>query len=118
MTTQPEPTQLVLDLEKLKQTFMGDLDIIKQILGAFQVTIKDFEEDFKRLETEGDQEQLSRLVHGLKGSSANIRAESVASQAAALQKKVDQQEDYSDDLNPLLDSIARLDDEISKIQAQ
>mgnify|MGYP000436034007 CR=1 FL=1 len=104
----------------LEQDFLlillGDLNIIKQILNAFQETVQHFEEDFKALESQGDQEQLSRLVHGLKGSSANIRADSVSSQAAKLQKLIDQDEDYTEELNPLLESISLLEQEINKIK--
>ena len=107
----------VLDIDKLKDSFMGDLNIIKQILSAFQDTIQNFEKDFKTLENSGDQNELSRLVHGLKGSSANIRAESVSSQAAQLQKRIDQNEDYTDDVHPLMESIALLEEEINKIKA-
>ena len=93
MMHQTDDPKNVIDIVKLKETFMDDLNIIKQILSAFQDTIQDFEEKFKSLESTGDQEQLSRLVHGLKGSSANIRAENVASQAANLQKLIDQKVD-------------------------
>lgn len=106
-----------LDVDKLKDTFMGDLNIIKQILNAFQGTLQDFEQEFKTLESSGDREKLSRLVHGLKGSSANIRADKVASQAANLQKIIDQNEDYSKEINPLLESISLLEKEINKIIA-
>lgn len=108
----------VLDMDKLKDSFMGDLNIIKQILSAFQDTIQDFEKEFKSLEDSGNQTELSRLVHGLKGSSANIRAENVSIQAANLQQRIEQNEDYTDDVNPLLESIALLEQEINKIKAQ
>ncbi len=108
----------VLDIEKLKDSFMGDLTIIKEILSAFQETVEHFEEEFKTLESAGNREQLSRLVHGLKGSSANIRAESVSSQAANLQKLIDQNKDYSDKVDPLLRSIALLEQAITNIKAQ
>jgi HPt (histidine-containing phosphotransfer) domain-containing protein len=106
----------VIDLAQLKDTFMGDLNVIKQILSAFQDSLQHFEEEFKSLASVGNQDQLSRLVHGLKGSSANIRADNVASQAANLQKLIDQKLDYSNELDPLLNSISLLEDEINKIK--
>ena len=117
MMNQMNEQKQVIDLAKLQETFMDDLNIIKQILSAFQDTIQNFEADFKSLESDGDQEQLSRLVHGLKGSSANIRAESVSSQAAHLQKLIDQNEDYSKEVHPLLESISLLEKEINKIKS-
>tara|TARA_R110001592_G_scaffold361515_1_gene672352 strand:+ start:2590 stop:2946 length:357 start_codon:yes stop_codon:yes gene_type:complete len=118
MISQTKEPQNIIDIAKLKETFMGDSNIIKQILSAFQDTVQSFEEEFKTLESECDQEQLSRLVHGLKGSSANIRADSVASQAARLQQLIDQQEEYSEALNLLLASMSLLEQEINKIKAQ
>ena len=117
MMNQTSDQKDVIDFAMLKDTFMGDLNIIKQILSAFQDTLKDFEEEFKALESTGDQNQLSRLVHGLKGSSANIRADNVASQAANLQKLIDQNEDYSNEMGLLLSSISLLDEEINKIRS-
>lgn len=118
MTKQSDDQKDILDITKLKGAFMNDLDIIKQILSVFQDTVKNFEEDFKSLESAGNYEELSRLVHGLKGSSANIRASDVTNMAANLQGLIDQKKDYSDELNPLLDSIAELEKEINKIKAQ
>lgn len=110
-------SESVLDLAKLKDAFMNDLGIIKQILIAYQETILDFDQRFKQIENEGDQERLSQLVHGLKGSSANIRAEKVASQAAKLQKLIDQGLDYSQEVDPLLASLNTLEEEINRIKA-
>lgn len=115
---QADQQQTLLNLDMLNAAFMNDLDIIKQILGAYQETITDFEERFKQLENAGDLENLSRLVHGLKGSSANIRAELVASKAARLQQLIDQKADYSEALDPLLSSLNLLEQEIEKIKAQ
>ena len=75
----------IIDIAKLNDAFMGDLSIIKQILSAFQQTFANFEKDFKQLESARDKESLSRLVHSLKGSAANIRAEKVSKQAAHVQ---------------------------------
>jgi HPt (histidine-containing phosphotransfer) domain-containing protein len=118
MADQLSDQKNTLDIVKLKAAFMDDLTIIKQVLGAFQDTVQNFEEDFKSLESIGNREELSKLVHNLKGSSANIRAVSVSSQAANLQNLIDQNKDYSDELNPLLESISVLEKEINKIKAQ
>tara|TARA_R110001599_G_C12026621_1_gene639582 strand:+ start:132 stop:488 length:357 start_codon:yes stop_codon:yes gene_type:complete len=118
MTNQSDDQKDILDIAKLKDAFMDDLDITKQILGVFQDSVQNFEKDFKSLENAGNHEELSRLVHNLKGSSANIRASDVANMAENLQGLIDQKKDYSDELNPLLESIAELEKEITKIKAQ
>ncbi|MFV1872552.1 MAG: Hpt domain-containing protein [Oleiphilus sp.] len=110
-------SETVLNLAKLNEAFMNDLSIIKQILTAYQETVIDFEQRFKTLEREGNKENLSRLVHGLKGSSANIRAEQVATQAAKLQLMIDQGENYSNEVDPLMMSLNTLEQEINKLKS-
>tara|TARA_B100001063_G_C16358120_1_gene354676 strand:+ start:190 stop:546 length:357 start_codon:yes stop_codon:yes gene_type:complete len=105
-----------LNIEKLNETFMNDSGIIKQILSAFQETVANFASDFKALEQEKNYEQLSRLVHGLKGSAANIRAETVAKHAAQVQKLIDQKKDYVDESVALLSSLTELQVQIEQIQ--
>tara|TARA_R110002072_G_scaffold163353_2_gene315836 strand:- start:18003 stop:18356 length:354 start_codon:yes stop_codon:yes gene_type:complete len=107
----------ILDVTKLNETFMSDSDIIKQILSAFQETAASFEEDFKTLGRAKNKEELSRLVHGLKGSSANIRAGNVARQSAHIQQLIDQNKDYSSEAAELFDSLSQLNDQIIKFKA-
>lgn len=118
MTNHSNKQTTILDMVKLKAAFMNDLSIIKEILSAFQETVQCFEEDFKSLERAGNQEQLSSLVHTLKGSSANIRADLVSSNAANLQILIDQKRAYSESFYSLLASISDLEKEIIKIKAQ
>lgn len=107
----------IIDLAKLNEAFMGDADIIKQILSAFQDTVANFENDFKALDSANDNEQLSRLVHGLKGSAANIRAERVAKQAAYMQQLIDQKKNYAAHVDELLVSLSQLQNQINAIKA-
>lgn len=106
-----------INIEKLNETFMNDSGIIKQILSAFQETVANFESDFNALHQAKNHEQLSRLVHGLKGSAANIRAETVAKQAAHVQQLIDQKKDYADESVALLSSLTALQLQIDQIQA-
>lgn len=107
----------LLDVEALKAAFMGDMAIIKQILQAFQETFHAFQAEFDALHQAGKQLELSRLVHGLKGSSANIRAQFLANQAASLQHKIEQKQDYADAYRILLITLSRLDQEIESLKA-
>ncbi len=78
-------TNSSLALDQLNEAFMNNMDIIKQILGAFKESFQSFEKEFNEIKSSGDLDALSRLAHGLKGSAANIRAEHVSQKAAALQ---------------------------------
>ena len=78
-----------LDVAKLNEAFMNNQDIIKQILSSFKESFVNFEEEFVEAQYNEDVELMSRLAHGLKGSSGNIRAESLSAQAADLQHKID-----------------------------
>lgn len=109
--------KVILDMDALKVAFMDDISIIKQILQAFQDTFKHFQTEFDALHQAGMMQELSRLVHGLKGSSANIRANVLASQAAVLQQQIDQKQDYQEIYRALLMTLSRLDQEIESLKA-
>lgn len=109
---------VLLDMEALKSAFMGDNFIIKQILQAFQDTFKDFQKEFDRLHMDVKSEELSRLVHGLKGSSANIRANLLSEQAASLQQQIDQNQDYTETYQHLKSTLSRINREIDAFIAK
>lgn len=108
-----EEQNVLLDMDALKSAFMGDDFIIKQILQAFQDTFKDFQNEFDRLHMDVKSDELSRLVHGLKGSSANIRANLLSAQAASLQQQIDQNQDYTAAYQHLISTLSRLNREIN-----
>ncbi len=110
-------SETLIDVEALKVNFMGDMDIIKQILQTFLVTYEHFPAEFDTLNKKGDRVELSRLVHGLKGSSANIRAGLLSSQAATLQKSIEQHEDYTQLSEALANTFEQLKKEISALLA-
>jgi len=109
--------KLVLDMDALKAAFMGDTAIVKQILFAFQDTFRDFQKEFETLHSDAKIIELSRLVHGLKGSSANIRANTLATQAAELQQQIDQEQDYTQTYRHLLVTLSRINQEIDAVIA-
>ena len=108
---------VLLDMNGLKAAFMEDVAIIKQILRAFQDTFRDFPEEFESLHSEAKLTELSRLVHGLKGSSANIRASYLSAQAASLQEQIDQKQDYTETYQHLLSTLSRTNREIDAFTA-
>lgn len=110
--TELDEGRIVLDLDALKAAFMGDDVIIKQILQAFQDTFRNFQSEFDRLHKDAKWQELSRLVHGLKGSSANIRAAELSHQAASLQQQIDQKQDYTEAYHHVLSSLSHIYREI------
>jgi len=104
-----------LDLEKLNKMFKCNEVIIHKILAAFQTSFDDFEAEFRNAEKTGDTEVMSRLVHSLKGSAGNIRAEALADQAANLQDKIDDGEVLGDSFDDLLGSLDDLNKQIDSL---
>lgn len=115
MNAQDTSQENILDLAKLNETFMGDTEIIKQILCAFQEAVVSFEDEFKQAEGERDKEAMSRLVHSLKGSSANIRAEKVSKEAAHAQGLIDRDQHYNEAMAELFRSVSQLVSQINVI---
>ena len=105
----------VLNLSLLTETFMNNMDIVKQILLSFKDSFNSFEEEFLVAQKRGDTEAMSRLAHGLKGGAGNIRAEILSSQAANLQSKIDQA--LGDLVCELIHGLALLNKEIDSIVA-
>ncbi|KZY33663.1 MULTISPECIES: Hpt domain-containing protein [unclassified Oleiphilus] len=88
MSDQTSESQCI-DMDKLTETFMNNMDIVKQVLSSFKGSFVTFEEEFLNAQQQGDTELMSRLAHGLKGSAGNIRASSLSAKAADLQHKID-----------------------------
>jgi HPt (histidine-containing phosphotransfer) domain-containing protein len=115
--TEVKDQNVILNMDELGAAFMGDMAIIKQILQAFQETFEHFQRDFECLEQQGKRQEMARLVHGLKGSSANIRAQDVSQQSAKVQERLDQLQDYTESYRTLLDSLSDLNRQITNILA-
>jgi HPt (histidine-containing phosphotransfer) domain-containing protein len=78
-----------LNMAKLTETFMDNMDIIKQVLSSFKGSFENFEQEFIEAQQSIDNEQMTRLAHGLKGSAGNIRAEGLSQKASELQRKLE-----------------------------
>jgi len=97
-----------LDMNKLNDAFMDNLDIIKQILSTFKESFASFESEFRSAVKVGDTELMSRLAHGLKGSAGNIRAESLSAKAADLQHKVDEGKGFDIEMREVVSGLHSL----------
>lgn len=104
-----------LNIQKLNDTFMNNEVIIKKILVSFKESFTQFESEFREAKSSGDIEVMSRMAHSLKGSAGNIRAESIAEQAAQLQHKIDDGEQIVDEFDALLDSLDCLNKQIDDL---
>jgi HPt (histidine-containing phosphotransfer) domain-containing protein len=104
-----------LNMEKLAETFMDNMDIVKQILLSFQDSFKAFEEEFLDAQYKGDTETMSRLAHGLKGSAGNIRAEALSAQAADLQTRIDKGDTLGGLVDEVIAGLAGLNQQINTI---
>jgi HPt (histidine-containing phosphotransfer) domain-containing protein len=72
-TAKPPPTG-VLDLEGLRNRCMGNIDLVQRVLKTFQQRIpEEIEAMAKALECK-DAEQIARVAHRVKGSSASVSA--------------------------------------------
>jgi len=104
-----------INMQKLNEAFMNNMDIIKQILASFQESFNYFEEQFREAEKKGDTEIMSRLAHGLKGSAGNIRAELLSEQAANLQTKIDTGSVFESEFSDLMSSLNALNKQIDAL---
>ena len=110
-----EQLSQALDMNKLNDAFMNNLDIIKQILSSFKDSFESFESDFRSADKAGDTDLMSRLAHGLKGSAGNIRAELLSSKAADLQHKIDEGSDYEIEISEVILGLQALYLQIDEI---
>jgi len=111
-------SQSPLSMDKLSEAFMNDMDIIKEILSSFKEGFENFESEFDQAEQEGDAETMSRLAHGLKGSAGNIRAETLSTNAATLQHKIDDGKEFKIARADVLSSLDALNQQIDALVAR
>jgi HPt (histidine-containing phosphotransfer) domain-containing protein len=75
----------VLDLEGLRNRCLGNIDLVQRVLKTFQERIPEematMEKAFKR----NDAEQIARVAHRVKGSSASVSAEALVRAAAEVE---------------------------------
>jgi HPt (histidine-containing phosphotransfer) domain-containing protein len=75
----------VLDLEGLRNRCMGNIDLVQRVLDKFQQRVPEELAELEKLLALGDIEQLARVAHRVKGTSANAAADGLRRAAAEIE---------------------------------
>jgi HPt (histidine-containing phosphotransfer) domain-containing protein len=78
--------ELPIDLESLFNRCRGKAQLVESLLGKFDAAIRSQIEELKTGLAQSDRQAVARLAHTIKGSSANMSAESVSMAAAELEQ--------------------------------
>jgi HPt (histidine-containing phosphotransfer) domain-containing protein len=76
----------VLDLEDLRNRCMGNIDFVQRVLAKFQQQVPKELAELEQLLEVGDVEQVARVAHRVKGTSANVAAPGLRHAAAAIEE--------------------------------
>jgi HPt (histidine-containing phosphotransfer) domain-containing protein len=75
----------VLDLEGLTNRCMGNIDLVQRVLAKFEQQLPEELAELERSLGLRDTEQIARIAHRVKGTSASMSAESLRRAAAAIE---------------------------------
>ena len=75
----------VLDLDGLCNRCMGNIDLVQQVLEKFQQRLPQELAEMERLLALQDVEQITRMAHRIKGTSATVSAQGVHRAAAEVE---------------------------------
>ena len=106
-----------VDIEKAIEQVMGDKDFLKELLQLFVKNLPEQIEELKTALAGGDAQELSRIAHTLKGSSANLRVNGINDVALRLEQigKKGNLAEARPVLAELVDEFIRLKEYIDKI---
>ena len=76
----------VLDLEGLRNRCMGNIDFVQRVLEKFQQRIPEELAELEQSLTLGNLEQVARVAHRVKGTSANAAAPGLRQAAAEIEE--------------------------------
>jgi len=82
----PEDNRSIFDREALLNRLMGDEELIRDVIATYIQEIPSLVSQLKTSLAAGDVKTSERLVHTIKGSSANLGAEALRGVAANLEK--------------------------------
>jgi PAS domain S-box-containing protein len=85
-TVKEEDTTSIFDRQALINRLMGDEELVREVIGTYLHEIPSMFEQLKFSLGNGDAKTSERLVHTIKGSSANLGAEALRGVAAGLEK--------------------------------
>lgn len=73
------------DLESLLNRCMGNIDLVQRVLDKFQQRLPEELDAMEKALQLGDTEQVARIAHRVRGSSATVSAESLAQAATEIE---------------------------------
>lgn len=88
LAARPPTTSLpsgVLDLEELRNRCMGNVDLVQQVLKSFEQRIPEEMETIEKALQLRDTEQIARIAHRVKGTSATVAAQGLMRAAAEIE---------------------------------
>jgi HPt (histidine-containing phosphotransfer) domain-containing protein len=75
----------VLDIERLRNRCMGNIDLLQRVLDQFSKRLPEELAELERALELSDSEQVARIAHRIKGTSANVSAERLQHAAAEIE---------------------------------
>lgn len=93
----------VLDVDRLRNRCMGNMDLVQRVLNQFQKKIPEELAELERAISSRDTEQIARVAHRIKGTSANMSAERL--QRAATEIETLGRLGQASDVPPLLAAL-------------
>lgn len=75
----------VLDLDRLRNRCMGNIALLERVLDQFHKRLPEELEELERALEQRDSEQVARVAHRIKGTSANVSAEGLQRAAAEIE---------------------------------
>ncbi len=80
------PPPEVLNLEELRNRCMGNIQLVRRILEKFQQRLPAELAELENAFELNDTEQIARVAHRIKGTSASVSAKDLAQAAAAIEE--------------------------------
>ncbi|MGC3981831.1 MAG: PAS domain-containing protein [Steroidobacteraceae bacterium] len=77
----------VLNLERFKEVVGGDHDFLRELAQLYINSARDIMTELQAAQASGDMQTICRILHKLKGASANIHAEQVRDLCEVLEKQ-------------------------------
>jgi HPt (histidine-containing phosphotransfer) domain-containing protein len=76
----------VLDRDALLERCLGNLEFVERVLARFQERAEQDLEELEKVVELHDVEQVARIAHRIKGSSANVSAEGLQQEAGKIEE--------------------------------
>ncbi len=80
----------IFDRDGLRERTMGEVELMEQLIVLFKTDSAEQLANLQQLAQEGQQLELSRAAHQLKGSALNVGADALAAAAARLEQAAEE----------------------------